>query len=37
VVVRFTGPGMGAIHAPIGGATDADNSNNGTALNITAS
>lgn len=36
VIVRFTGPGFGAIHAQAGGAGDTNPGNNGTALNVTA-
>jgi hypothetical protein len=34
VMVQFTGPGFGAIHASIGGAGDTNAGNNGTALNV---
>lgn len=37
VIVRFTGPGLGAIHAQVSGAGDNTPGNNGTALNVTAS
>jgi hypothetical protein len=36
VIVRFTGPGSGAIHAQVSGAGDNTPGNNGTALNVTA-
>lgn len=36
VIVRFTGPGLGAIHAQVSGAGDNSPGNNGTALNVTA-
>jgi hypothetical protein len=35
VIVKFTGPGLGAIHAQISGAGDTNAGNNGTALNLT--
>lgn len=35
VLVRFTGPGMGTIHASISGPGDTSTSNNGTAFNVT--
>jgi hypothetical protein len=34
VIVRFTGPGLGTIHASISGGADANAGNNGTALNV---
>jgi hypothetical protein len=34
VIVRFTGPGLGTIHASISGGADANPGNNGTALNV---
>jgi hypothetical protein len=34
VIVSFTGPGFGAIHAQISGAGDTNSGNNGTALNV---
>jgi hypothetical protein len=37
VIVKFTGPGLGAIHAQVSGAGDNTPGNNGTALNVTAS
>jgi hypothetical protein len=36
VIVRFTGPGLGAIHAQVSGAGDTTPGNNGTALNLQA-
>jgi hypothetical protein len=35
VIVRFSGPGLGAIHAQISGAGDNTPGNNGTAYNLT--
>jgi hypothetical protein len=37
VIVRFTGPGLGAIHAQVSGAGDTNAGNNGTALNVNVS
>ena len=34
VIVKFTGPGSGAIHAQISGGADTTNGNNGTALSV---
>lgn len=35
MIVRFTGPGVGTIHASISGPDDTSTSNNGTAFNVT--
>jgi hypothetical protein len=37
VIVRFTGPGLGAIHAQVSGAGYTNAGNNGTALNVNVS
>jgi hypothetical protein len=37
VIVGFTGPGFGAIHAQVSGAGDTNAGNNGTALNVNVS
>jgi hypothetical protein len=37
VIVRFTGPGLGSIHAQVSGAGDNTPGNNGTALNLNVS
>jgi hypothetical protein len=37
VIVKFTGPGAGTIHASISEGGDANNGNNGTALDVRAS
>jgi hypothetical protein len=34
VIVKFTGPGSGVIHAQISGGADTTNGNNGTALSV---
>jgi len=35
VIVKFTGPGMGTVHAQVSGGGDTNPGNNGTALNVT--
>lgn len=35
VIVKFTGPGLGTIHAQVSGGGDTNAGNNGTALNVT--